>query len=53
MLVYPVSDQKVTSIVGQGWAPKGASIDYYTTRGKLKELLEQARRLGVQDDKVS
>jgi hypothetical protein len=22
-----------------------------TTRGKLKELLEQARRLGVQDDK--
>jgi uncharacterized membrane protein YqiK len=24
-----------------------------TTRGKLKELLEQARRLGVQDDKVS
>ena len=24
-----------------------------TTRGKLKELLEQARKLGVQDDKVS
>jgi hypothetical protein len=24
-----------------------------STRGKLKELLEQARRLGVQDDKVS
>ena len=37
VLVYPVSEQKVTSIVGQGWAPKGASIDYYTSRGKTLE----------------
>jgi gamma-glutamyltranspeptidase/glutathione hydrolase len=34
VLVYPVGEKKVTSIVGQGWAPKGASIDYYTSRGK-------------------
>ncbi len=34
VLVYPQSERKVTSIVGQGWAPKGATIDYYTQRGK-------------------
>jgi gamma-glutamyltranspeptidase/glutathione hydrolase len=34
VLVYPVSERKVTSIVGQGWAPKGATIDWYTSRGK-------------------
>jgi gamma-glutamyltranspeptidase/glutathione hydrolase len=34
VLVYPRSEGKVTSIVGQGWAPKGATIDYYTSRGK-------------------
>lgn len=34
VLVYPRSAGKVTSIVGQGWAPKGATIDWYTTRGR-------------------
>jgi gamma-glutamyltranspeptidase/glutathione hydrolase len=34
VLVYPVKDQKVTSIVGQGWAPKGATIDWYRANGK-------------------
>jgi gamma-glutamyltranspeptidase/glutathione hydrolase len=34
VLVYPRSERKVTSIVGQGWAPKAATIDWYTTRGK-------------------
>jgi gamma-glutamyltranspeptidase/glutathione hydrolase len=34
VLVYPRKGGKVTSIVGQGWAPKGATIDWYTSRGK-------------------
>jgi gamma-glutamyltranspeptidase/glutathione hydrolase len=34
VLVYPVQEKKVTSIVGQGWAPKGASLDWYKSRGK-------------------
>src|SRR5512132_199539 len=34
VLVYPQSERKVTSIVGQGWAPKGATIEWYTNRGK-------------------
>jgi len=34
VLVYPQRERKVTSIVGQGWAPKGASIEWYTSRGK-------------------
>ena len=34
VLVYPRASGKVTSIVGQGWAPKGATIDWYTARGK-------------------
>ena len=34
VLVYPKSTGKVTSIVGQGWAPAGATIDWYTSRGK-------------------
>ena len=29
VLVYPVKEKKVTSIVGQGWEPKGASIEYF------------------------
>src|SRR5688500_11361998 len=29
VLVYPQSERKVTSIVGQGWAPKGATLDWY------------------------
>src|SRR5262247_4439488 len=34
VLVYPRSENKVTAIVGQGWAPKGATIEWYTSRGK-------------------
>ena len=34
VLVYPRSTRKVVSIVGQGWAPKAATIEWYTTRGK-------------------
>src|SRR6266446_1142248 len=34
VLVYPRKDAKVTAIVGQGWAPKGATIDGYTSHGK-------------------
>jgi gamma-glutamyltranspeptidase / glutathione hydrolase len=34
VLVYPRSTRKVVSIVGQGWAPRGATIDWYTSRGK-------------------
>ena len=34
MLVYPVKDAKVTSVVGQGWAPKGASLEWYKSHGK-------------------
>src|SRR6266446_4389649 len=34
VLVYPRSAGKVTAVVGQGWAPKGATIDWYTSRHK-------------------
>src|SRR5713101_5078232 len=34
VLVYPRNEGKVTSIVGQGWAPKGATIDWYKARHK-------------------
>lgn len=34
VLVYPQKEKKVTSIVGQGWAPKGASIESYVAQGK-------------------
>ncbi|HYM17195.1 MAG TPA: gamma-glutamyltransferase family protein [Micropepsaceae bacterium] len=34
VLVYPKKDGKVTAIVGQGWAPKGATIDWYNERKK-------------------
>ena len=34
ILVYPTVERTVTSIVGQGWAPKQASIDWYRTRNK-------------------
>ena len=37
MLVYPKKEGKVTSIAGQGWAPKGATIDWYTERDKILE----------------
>src|SRR5215813_12881551 len=34
ILVYPKTEGKVTSIVGQGWAPAGATIDWYRSRNK-------------------
>src|ERR1700694_3909872 len=34
VLVYPRNDGKVIAVVGQGWAPEGATIDWYTARGK-------------------
>ena len=34
VLVYPRNEAKVTAIVGQGWAPKGATIDWYKARSK-------------------
>ena len=37
VLVYPRTEGKVTSIVGQGWAPKAATIDWYKSRNKTLE----------------
>ena len=37
VLVYPKKEGKVTSIAGQGWSPKGATIDWYTERDKTLE----------------
>ena len=34
VLVYPQSERTVTSVVGQGWAPRGATIDWYTSRNR-------------------
>ena len=34
VLVYPKKEKKVTSIVGQGWAPKAVDVDWYLSRGK-------------------
>ena len=34
ILVYPQSEKRVTSIVGQGWAASDASIDWYQQRDK-------------------
>jgi gamma-glutamyltranspeptidase / glutathione hydrolase len=34
VLVYPRTAGKVVAVVGQGWAPKGATIDWYAARGK-------------------
>ena len=34
VLVYPRATGKVVSVVGQGWAPKGATLDWYATHGK-------------------
>jgi len=34
VLVYPQSEKTVTSIVGQGWAARGATIDWYTSRNR-------------------
>ncbi|HJO37527.1 MAG: gamma-glutamyltransferase family protein [Vicinamibacterales bacterium] len=34
ILVYPKAEGKVTSIVGQGWAPARATIDWYLERDR-------------------
>src|SRR5262245_15682553 len=34
VLVYPVSEKKVTSVVGQGWAPRAVDVDWYVSRKK-------------------
>src|SRR4051794_16356184 len=34
VLVYPKKEGKVTSIVGQGWAPHAVDVDWYLTRHK-------------------
>lgn len=34
ILVYPQGEKTVTSIVGQGWAARGATIDWYTSRNR-------------------
>src|SRR5437764_2876100 len=34
VLVFPRSENKVTAIVGQGWASQNASIESYEARGK-------------------
>jgi gamma-glutamyltranspeptidase/glutathione hydrolase len=44
VLVYPRTEGKVTSVVGQGWAPKAVSVDWYLSRKKtlLGEGLDPA-----------
>ena len=44
ILVYPADEGEVTSVVAQGWAPKGASIEWYESRGRdlLGEGLDPA-----------
>jgi gamma-glutamyltranspeptidase/glutathione hydrolase len=34
VLVYPQREKNVTSVVGQGWAPKGATIDWFLERDR-------------------
>src|SRR5918993_1548176 len=34
VLVYPKKENKVTSIVGQGWAPKAVDVDWFVSRNK-------------------
>ncbi len=34
VLVYPKSEGKVISVVGQGWAPKAVDVDWYLSRHK-------------------
>jgi gamma-glutamyltranspeptidase/glutathione hydrolase len=44
VLVYPRKEKKVISVVGQGWAPKAATIEWYLDRNKtlLGEGLDPA-----------
>jgi gamma-glutamyltranspeptidase / glutathione hydrolase len=37
ILVYPRNEARVTAIVGQGWAPKAVSVDWYLSRKKTLE----------------
>jgi gamma-glutamyltranspeptidase/glutathione hydrolase len=34
VLVYPKKENKVTSVVGQGWAPSAVNVDWYRSRNK-------------------
>jgi len=34
VLVYPKAEKAVTSVVGQGWAARAATIDWFTSRNK-------------------
>ena len=34
VLVYPKKEGKVTSVVGQGWAPKAVDVDWYLSKNK-------------------
>jgi gamma-glutamyltranspeptidase/glutathione hydrolase len=34
VLVYPKDERKVTSVVGQGWAPLAVDVDWYLSRRK-------------------
>src|SRR4249919_1176810 len=34
VLVYPTKEKKVTSVVGQGWAPAAVNVDWYKSRNK-------------------
>jgi gamma-glutamyltranspeptidase/glutathione hydrolase len=37
ILVYPAKEAKVTSVVGQGWEPKAATIEYFKQKGRTLE----------------
>ena len=37
VLVYPRKEGKVTSVVGQGWAPRAVDVDWYVSRNKTLE----------------
>ena len=37
VLVYPAREGTVTSVNGQGWAPKAVDVDWYLSRGKTVE----------------
>ena len=37
VLVYPAESGRVTSVVGQGWAPSAVNVDWYRSRNKTLE----------------
>ena len=37
VLVYPKKEAKVTSVVGQGWAPRAVDVDWFVSRNKTLE----------------